>query len=284
MLLAMILLFMFLDRSLDRFAAILGGVGFGTFIDELGKFITSDNDYFFQPTIGLIYIIFIAIFLAIRSARRRRTIRPADALTNAMNQIRTSVGGPLGRGQRTQILALLDQSDPGHPLVPHLRAYVQSAEPGSNDGTHFYFRLRQRLVDFYERLIRKKRFAAIFPTLLLIWGVAQAAALVNLVYGIFGDAPSADLNWTHYAQALSVAVSVVCVSIGIRAWRSSRARAYRWYMRSSLVSIFITQVFVFFHSELAAIGGLTANLLTYATLSFVARLEEGTTEDYPGGE
>ena len=58
MLLAMLLLFTMLGRASQRFAAILGGVGFGTFIDELGKFITSDNDYHYQPTIGLIYIVF----------------------------------------------------------------------------------------------------------------------------------------------------------------------------------------------------------------------------------
>ena len=62
MMIALILLFSFLSRSLDRVAAVLGGVGFGAFIDELGKFITSDNNYFFAPTIGLIYVIFISIF------------------------------------------------------------------------------------------------------------------------------------------------------------------------------------------------------------------------------
>ena len=52
---ALLILFTVLGHVARRLAAILAGIGFGTFIDELGKFITSDNDYFYQPTIGLIY-------------------------------------------------------------------------------------------------------------------------------------------------------------------------------------------------------------------------------------
>src|SRR5690242_9941062 len=59
MMAAIIILLSFLSKSAANTASIIGGIGFGFFIDEIGKFITSDNDYFFQPTIALIYIIFV---------------------------------------------------------------------------------------------------------------------------------------------------------------------------------------------------------------------------------
>src|SRR3989344_3989067 len=49
----------FLDRSSRRLAAVLGGIGFGAFVDELGKFVTHNNDYFFEPTIAILYVVFI---------------------------------------------------------------------------------------------------------------------------------------------------------------------------------------------------------------------------------
>ena len=276
MVVAFILLFTFLNREMARLAALLGGVGFGTFIDELGKFITSDNDYFFQPTIGLIYIIFIVVFLVLRAARRARAVTPRTALANALNQIPMSLDRPLEHGKKAEIMDLLAQANPSHPLTPHLRAYVEGMEPASAIQSDYYSRFREWAILLYVRIVQHSRFAVLLPALLLTWGISQAVALAYLAYGISIE----DVGWTQYAQAGAMAVTVACVAVGIWAWRSSRARAYRWYMRGALVSIFITQVFVFFHSQLAAISGLTVNVLTYATVAFMANLEEeARTED-----
>src|SRR5438128_220933 len=46
MLIGLVLLLSMLGKRLKHFAAAIGGVGFGLFIDEIGKFVTADNNYF----------------------------------------------------------------------------------------------------------------------------------------------------------------------------------------------------------------------------------------------
>ena len=85
MVIAIGILVTFLGRSPRRVAAIVGGVGFGFFIDELGKFITADNNYFFKPAAALIYLIFIGLFLLTRAFQRERGLSSAERLSNAID-------------------------------------------------------------------------------------------------------------------------------------------------------------------------------------------------------
>ena len=78
MLIAVGLLLSYHGPKVRRAGAILGGIGFGFFVDELGKFITSDNDYFFKPAAGVIYVVFVALFFVTRWLRRRGELTPSD--------------------------------------------------------------------------------------------------------------------------------------------------------------------------------------------------------------
>ena len=102
---------MYLGRSPRRPAALLGGVGFGFFIDELGKFVTEDNNYFYKPAAGVIYVVFIAIFLIIRYLARGRDLSDEERAANAIYLAIDAAHGRLHEHDRERAVALLQGAD-----------------------------------------------------------------------------------------------------------------------------------------------------------------------------
>src|SRR6202022_3308701 len=78
----------YLGHRIRRAAAVLAGLGFGLFIDELGKFITSDNNYFYRPAIARIDVVFVLLFLWWRALERPRVWDEEPSLANALMLLR----------------------------------------------------------------------------------------------------------------------------------------------------------------------------------------------------
>jgi hypothetical protein len=75
------------------------------------------------------------------------------------------------------------------------------------------------------------------------------------------------------AQVASTVAGAALVGRGVLSLGRSRATAYHWFMRGLLVWILVTQVFVFYSSQLAGLGGLVVDLVAYGSLRFALTRE-----------
>src|SRR6202011_2316027 len=80
------------------------------FIDELGKFITSDNNYFYRPAIALIYVVFVLLFLWWRSLERHRVWDEETYLANALMLLQDAALHDLDPREKYHLLHWLRQS------------------------------------------------------------------------------------------------------------------------------------------------------------------------------
>jgi hypothetical protein len=72
------------NRWVYDISALLAGVGVGLFIDEVGKYITQNNDYFYPPAAPIIYAFFLVTVLVYLQVRRPPTAEPRNELYHAL--------------------------------------------------------------------------------------------------------------------------------------------------------------------------------------------------------
>jgi hypothetical protein len=193
MLVALLLLLGFLGKPYKSAASVLGGIGWGTFIDELGKFLTHDNDYFFEPTFALIYVTFVLLYVAWERLHSRSLSRQ-DALANALELLLEAVRKDMDVEERRRALALLDECDPADPVVSSLREAIASVELAPPGRPGLMWRLRHGARGLYQWLVGQRWFATAvmaFFVLHAVNGVIQATRVVGQLAGsllLFGAA------------------------------------------------------------------------------------------------
>jgi hypothetical protein len=272
MLVALILVFALLNMSVRWAAAFVGGVGFGFFIDEVGKFISNDVNYFFEPAFAVMYVVFMLLFFVLWAIRRAR-LRPHDALANALSLLREERDGTLNAETQREILALLDQADPADPLVPVLRDRVRATPATARRNFSPYALLRTRMAEWYQGVAARRWFSTLVLVIMVIYGLASLGGLLTP----FADENGVDgqsHDFASWFEAGSAGATALLIAIGLVVRHRSRVSAYRWFKAAILVSLLITQVFVFYHDQLSAVVGVIINFLLYLALTYMIAREE----------
>jgi hypothetical protein len=89
-------------------AAALSGIGMGLFIDEVGKFITHSNDYFFPAAAPIIYGFFLLTVLIYIFVRRPDEHDPRRAMVHALEKLQDAIYGELDEEEGAELAHDLD--------------------------------------------------------------------------------------------------------------------------------------------------------------------------------
>lgn len=280
MLVAIVLLLLFLTSTTRHVAAVVGGIGFGAFIDELGKFLTSDNNYFFKPTAALVYVVFVALFLATREVRNFRKLTPEENLVNAIELSKKLAGAGLSEADRDRGLRLLDGADPTNPLVPVLRERFVAVKP-AHVGPSRLGRVRGAMARGYAALVGNRWFrrliAAIFVIQavgLLVGVIAAGAVVVGTLLGIAEarlalDEAAAGATLASWIQVIAGLAAGVLVIRGVFALWRSRVRAYRAFELAILIDLLLYLPFAFLDEGFVTFIDVLVDLALLATLRYM---------------
>lgn len=96
------------NRWAFALSALLSGLGVGLFIDEVGKFITQRNDYFYPPAAPVVYAFFLLMVLLFLFVRRAGAQTPRAEMYRALAGLRELVDNNLDTRELEALLAGLD--------------------------------------------------------------------------------------------------------------------------------------------------------------------------------
>jgi len=283
MLIALVASLTFLGPRARVFAAIVGGAGFGAFIDELGKFITSDNDYFYQPTVALIYVIFVLLYIATDRLASEAHPTPDERLAQATDVLTGAVIDGYPKREREAAMRLLAQSDPANPIVPALwRALVQiAATPDPNPALPML--ISRRVTHAYTALAGQYWFLSL---VLAIAGLATAFSLRELTVTLLAEPENRRVQlYVESTAGLLVLANLVAgmlLLVGLINLKFSRLNAYHWFRRAVLVSLLVAQPLAFYAQQWTALLGLALNLVLLSAIEFGITRETARRQLPPG--
>ncbi|GAA1590467.1 hypothetical protein GCM10009789_50210 [Kribbella sancticallisti] len=263
MLLSIYLLLAYVGPVVRPAAALVGGVGFGLFIDEVGKFVTSDNNYFYQPTAAIVYVVFVLIILGSRYLTSRRPIDQREQLANVVDHAVEGVAGGLSRRRLAQASEQLRLVGPEVPARAEARALLAACPPDEVELAAPVDAAWRALQRGFDRLATHP----LAPRIAVLVLVVQAIGAPVIAAGIRFDQGRllSDL------PVLGVAAgSLLSAHFTLRGWlrlrRLDRVRAVRLFELAVLASLLVTQVFQFAGTQFAAVGGMTLDLVLLGLL------------------
>jgi hypothetical protein len=275
--LAALLPIVFSNRWVYSTTGIISGIGVGLFIDEVGKFITRSNDYFYPPAAPIIYAFFLLTVLIYLQVKRPRPRDPRAELYAALDELSEVLDHDLDAAERADLRDHLIAARDGSPsrdladLANALLRFLDSeqltlAVPTPGPLT----RLQHRYLRWQQNTLTRSRLRLALSAglgLLGAWALANLLLwlLLGFAPGVVSGTPAAlvvsgsvvtegGFDWYLVRLGLQAAVGVLLLVAFALLLTGRDRRGLRYAYYGLLISLTMVNLLVFYFDQFKAVS------------------------------
>jgi len=237
-------------------SAILSGIGIGLFIDEVGKFITQNNDYFYPPAASLIYGFFLLCVFVFVLFRRSRHADPRQAMYNSLDVFQDILDGDLDEAEADRIegqlaIAMWSEREEIKAFAQVLSDYLAGQKAHLPTARPSLLKRIVRWTDSIGQRLGRRVHRTIVASVLILWLLAVIGYIVVLVHSGTNLNPQV-LRWRDALIGIQSAVGVLML-IAVIAWFSrNEETGLRFAILGFLLSLVALQMYYFYISQFSA--------------------------------
>lgn len=264
MMIGIILILATYGKKIRRIAAIISGIGWGLFIDEIGKYLTKENDYWFQPAIIFIYISFIILFLVYRYFEKNQNKNSKMLLYSVI----------------TQLENVADKNENVDDLTIQLKKLIKKYGNKKTEKISFWQKILTKTGYYsYNKIFKRKLVLIGLSIYAGVWAInriqetvriflnPQRWQLIQKIYDNYNFISRAD-NYMIILKIISDLIVAVLFLIGLyNIAIKKRLKGLRFFQLGLIVSIFLSSVFKLYFEQFSEVVVIATSIILFFAIS-----------------
>lgn len=289
---------LFANRWVFSLGAIFSGVGVGLFIDEVGKFITQSNNYFYPPAAPIIYGFFLLIVILYTRIKR---IPPRDERTelyHALDMLEEVLEHELDHSERKELMESLERvrtnsndEDYRH-LAEELIHFLTSPRIQTKDRVlffsdylnHLFYRAKTRWISNLfmhyfcaTALILLGLFTILLPFRVFL-SIGSVERLANFVEPLISSqiiSSSTGIDWFAARLSLEASVGTLLIISGVFLFLKMIKRGLSLAYLGMLLIFTTVDLLIFYFDQFSTIFFVTIQLIVFmSVVAYQRRFKE----------